>query len=68
MRIDQENGIQIRNYITTVMHRTEPDFDLLRACVWERSAMVVWRQRMQEIVLTVIAVVLGSVSGWAVMR
>jgi hypothetical protein len=30
--------------------------------------MVAWRQRIQEIVLTVIAVVLGSVSGWAVMR
>jgi hypothetical protein len=68
MQIDQESGVQTMKYVTPVTHRMEPDFDLLRARVWERSAMVAWRQRIQEIVLTVIAVVLGSVSGWAVMR
>jgi hypothetical protein len=56
------------SYVKRVTHRTDPDFDLLRACVWERSARVAWRQRIQEIVLSVMAVVLGSVTGWAVMR
>jgi hypothetical protein len=56
------------NYVTRIKHRTDPDFDLLRTRVWERSARVAWRQRIQEIVLNVMAVVLGSVTGWVLMR
>jgi hypothetical protein len=66
--MDQESGIQTMNYVTRVTHRTDPDFDLLRARVWERSARIAWRQRIQEIVLNVMAIVMGSVTGWVVMR
>jgi hypothetical protein len=68
VRIERRSDIQNMSYVKRVTHRTDPDFDLLRARVWERSARVAWRQRIQEIVLSVMAVVLGSVTGWAVMR
>jgi len=44
------------------------DFDLLRARAWERSVRAVRIQRVQEIVMTVVAIVLGSVAGSVVVR
>jgi hypothetical protein len=46
----------------------DPNFDSLRARVWERSARALLRQRVQEIAMTVLALVLGSVAGWVVVR
>jgi hypothetical protein len=68
MKIDQENGIQARNYAARVTNVIDRDLDLLRARVWERSAWAVRMQRVREIVVTVMAILLGSVVGWAVMR
>lgn len=73
VNIDQENGIQTRNYPVRdnrVIDRgtTDHSFDLLRAHVRERSIWSLRRQRVQEVIITVMAMVLGSVLGWAVMK
>jgi hypothetical protein len=70
VKIDQENGIQTRNYPVSVIDRDTVDhnFDLLRARVWERSIWSLRTQRVQEVIVTVMAIVLGSVLGWAVMK
>jgi hypothetical protein len=78
MKIDQENGTQTRNYgagVTRAIDRDpidhnliDHDFDLLRARAQDRSIWAVRTQRMQEIVVTIMAIVLGSIMGWAVMR
>jgi len=73
MKIDQENGIQIRTYAacaTQVIDRNPIDhkFDALRAQVRERSVWAVRTQRMQVITVTVMALVLGGIMGWALMR
>jgi hypothetical protein len=78
MKIDQLNGPQIRTYaacVTQVIDRertdrnlTDRNFDALRAHVRERSVWAVRTQRMQEITVTVMALVLGSIMGWALMR
>ena len=68
MRINQENDIQTVIYVPCTTHVSNRDFGLLRARVWERSARLAWRQRLQEIVLNVMAVVLGSVAGWVLMK
>jgi hypothetical protein len=68
MKIDQENRIQTRICVAHVTHVIDRDFDRLRARVRERFALAVQRHRVQEIAITVLAIVLGSVAGWAVMR
>ena len=68
MKIEQENGNQTRNYAAHVTPVIDRDFDLLRARVWERSVRAVRMQRAQEIVLTVMAIVLGGGAGWALVR
>ena len=68
MKIDQENGIQTRNYAARVTHVIDRDLDWLRARAWKRSAWAVRMQHVRDIVVTVMAIVLGSVLGWAVMR
>ena len=68
MKIDQENGIQTRNYAARVTRVIDRDLDWLRARAWKRSAWAVRMQRVRDIVVTVMAIVLGSVLGWAVMR
>ncbi len=68
MKIDQENGIQTRNYAAPDTHVIDRDFDLLRAHAWKRSIWAARMQRVQEIITVVMAIVLGSVLGWAVMR
>jgi hypothetical protein len=68
MTIDQENRIQTRNYTAPVTHAIDRDLDSLRAHARERSIWTVRMQRIQEIVVTVMAILLGSVAGWAVMR
>src|SRR5229473_3496024 len=68
MKIDQENGIQTRNYAARVTRVIDRDLDWLRARVRKRSAWAVRMQRVRDIVVTVMAIVLGSVLGWAVMR
>jgi 4-hydroxybenzoate polyprenyltransferase len=44
------------------------NFDKLRARARERSIWAVRTQRTQEIIVTVMALVLGSIMGWALMR
>ncbi len=73
MKIDQENGIQTRNYVARVPHAIDCDLidhnlDLLCAHARERAIWAVRTQRMQEIVVTVMALVLGSVMGWLLVR
>ena len=78
MKIDQAKGIQIRTYTTAVTPAIDRDmidrdvinhdFDKLRARAQERSIWAVRAQRMQEIIVTVMAVVLGSIMGWALAR
>jgi hypothetical protein len=65
---EQENVIQTRNYAARVKHVIDRDFDRLRGRVLERSTRALQRQQVQEIAMTVMAIVLGSVTGWAVMR
>lgn len=73
MNINQENGIQIRTDsvrdsrvidLGTIDH----SFDLVRAHVRDRSIWSLRRQRVQEVIITVMAMMLGSVLGWAVMK
>jgi hypothetical protein len=73
MKIDQENSIQTRKYAlcaARVIDRDQIDhnLDLLRARVWERSIWAARMQRTQEIVVTVMAIMLGSVMGWLLVR
>ena len=67
MKIDQENGIQTRNYAAPLRHVIDCDLDLLRARVWKRSAWAVRMQHVREIGVIVMAIVFGSVVGWVVM-
>jgi hypothetical protein len=68
MKIDQENAIQTRTYPVRVTRVINRDFDLLRALARKRSIWAVRTQRVREIIVTVLAIVLGSIMGWAVMR
>ena len=68
MKIDQENCIQTRNHATRIARLVDRDFDLLRVRVWERSDWIVRMHRVQETAIIVIAILLGSVLGWVVMR
>jgi hypothetical protein len=44
------------------------NFDLLRERVWERSIWAARRQRVQEVIVTVMAIVLGCIMGWSLVR
>jgi hypothetical protein len=44
------------------------DFDLLRACAFQRCVRTLRMQRVQEVIVTLMAIVLGSVAGWAMVR
>lgn len=68
MKIDQENGFQTRNYAAPVTPVIDRDLELLRARVRVRSDWALRMQRLREIVVTIMAIVLGSLVGWAVMR
>ena len=68
MKIDRESGIQTRNCSAHVTRVTDRGFDLLRAHARNRSIWAVRIQRVREIVTTVVAIVLGSVAGWLLMR
>ena len=68
MKIDQQDGIQTRNYTARVTNVIDRDLDWLRAHARKRSIWAVRMQRIKEIVVTVMAIVLGSVAGWGVMR
>ena len=68
MKIDQENGIQTRNYSARVTRVIDRDFELLRTRVWERSTWVTRMHDLHDIVVIIMAIVLGSIAGWALMR
>ena len=68
MKIDQQDGIQTRNYTARVTNVIDRDLDWLRAHARKRSIWAVRMQRIKEIVVTIMAIVLGSVAGWGVMR
>jgi hypothetical protein len=68
MKIDQENVTRTSNYAARVARLTDRDFDLLRARARSWSVWAVRMQRVQEIIVTVMAIALGSVMGWALMR
>jgi hypothetical protein len=68
MKLDQENGIQTRKYAANATHVIDRDLDLIRARVRERSAWAVRMLHVGEMVVTLMAIVLGSVAGWALMR
>jgi hypothetical protein len=68
MRTDQANRIQTGEQAVRVTDVFDRDVDLLRARVWERSARAVRMQRLDKAVLTAMAIVLGSVAGWAMVR
>jgi hypothetical protein len=73
MKIDQENRSQTSNYpdrATRVIGRDliNHNFDLLRARVWKRSIWEGRMQRVQEIVMITIALTLGSIAGWLLLR
>ena len=44
------------------------NFDLVRAHALKRSVWAVRMQRVQEIVTTIMAIVLGGLMGWLLMR
>jgi hypothetical protein len=73
MKIDQENRSQTSNYpnrVTRVIDRDliDHNFDLLRARVWKRSIWPGRMQRVQEIVMITMALMLGSIAGWLLLR
>jgi len=67
-KIGQENCIQTWNYAARLTHVIDSELELLRARVRKRSASAVQLQLVQDVVVTVMAIVLGSALGWAVMR
>jgi hypothetical protein len=68
MKTDQEIGIQTSIYAAPIAHVIDRDFDLLRARAWERSIWTLRMQRAQEVVTIFMAIVLGSATGWLLMR
>lgn len=73
MKIDQENGMRARSYAVPLRRAIARDviaqnFDLLRERVWERSIWAARRQRVQEVIVTVMAIVLGCIMGWSLVR
>lgn len=68
MKTDQEVSIQTRSYAACVTPVIDRDFDLLRARAWERSIWAVRMQCAQEIVTTVMAIALGSMAGWLLVK
>jgi hypothetical protein len=68
MTIIQEDCIQTGNYPCRVTHVIDRDFDLLRARVWERSAWIMHLHRVRDTVTTAMAILLGVVAGWMMMR
>ncbi len=73
MKIYQQNGIQTSNYLDRAKHvidrdLIDQDFDLLRARVRNRSIWAVRMHRMQEVTVTVMALLLGAIMGWALIR
>ena len=68
MKTDQENFIQTSTYPVRVTRVIDRELDLLRALARKRSIWTVRTQRVQEIIVTIMAIVLGSIMGWAVMR
>ena len=73
MKIDQESGIQTRKYALCAARAIDRDLidhnlDVLRARVWERSIWAARIQRTREIVVTVMAIMLGGVMGWLLVR
>jgi hypothetical protein len=68
MKIDQEHGIETRSCTPRARSVIDREIGLLRARVWERSVRAMWIQRMQNIIAMATAIVLGSFSGWVMMR
>lgn len=73
MKTHQENDIRTSYHpvpVPRVIDRDliDRDFDQLRARAWERSIWAVRMHRVQEIVTTGMAIVMGSLMGWTLMR
>jgi hypothetical protein len=68
MKMDQQDDIQTSNCTARVTNVIDRDLDWLRAHARKRSISAVRMQRIKEIVVTIIAILLGSVAGWGVMR
>ena len=68
MRTDKENNIQDREQERRVKNAIDREIDLLRARVFARSVRVLQMQQMKQVVLAAMAIVLGSVAGWAMVR
>jgi hypothetical protein len=73
MKIDQENRSQTSNYPERATRAIDRDlidhnFDLLRTRVWKRSIWAGRMQRVQEIVMITMALTLGSIAGWLLLR
>ena len=73
VKINQENDTQPRKDALCAARVIDRDLidhnlDMLRARVWERSIWAARMQRAHEIVVTVMAIMLGGVMGWLLVR
>jgi hypothetical protein len=73
IKIDQENHSQASKYpdrVTRAIDRdlSDHNFDLLRVRVWKRSIWAGRMQRVQEIAMIAMALMLGSIAGWLLLR
>lgn len=64
MRMDQATRFPITESAGRV-RALEGDFNMLRARAFKQANRALRMQRVQKVVLTILAIALGSVAGWA---
>jgi len=68
MKTEREIAIQTNSYPAAVTKVMDRDFDLLRLRAWERSIRAMRIQRVRDIAMTAMAITLGGVAGWLLLR
>lgn len=68
MKTEREIAFQTNTYPAGVTKAMDRDFDLLRVRAWERSIWVMQIQRVRDIATTAMAIALGGVVGWLLLR
>jgi hypothetical protein len=68
MKTERLIAIQTNTYLAGITKVTDRDFDLLRARAWERSIWAMRIQRVRDITVTAMAITLGGVAGWLLLR
>jgi hypothetical protein len=68
MKTEQEIAVQTNSYPAAVTKVMDRDFDLLRLRAWERSILAMRIQHVRDSAITAMAIALGCVAGWLLLR